>query len=249
MIICFSGTGNTLSVARRLARCLDDEVTVVDLRMLLDAPCADSYAGSRSRVVWMFPVYAWGLPGIMERLIETVSARAFGEATHWMVATCGDDVGLTPKLWRKAMAARGFHAAAAFSVTMPNTYVFLPGFNFDSPEVASGKRNRMEPRVDSIAARISGSELTGEIPADDVVPGAAPWMKTEVLRPLFNRFLTSPRGFRVDSGRCTRCSTCVRVCPLDNITMSGAGPVWADRCTFCTACFNRCPERAISWKL
>lgn len=249
MIVSFSGTGNSRDVALRLADRLGDQVTTID-RALLDSIAHGETIGlgKENRVIWVFPIYAWGLPRVVEKVMASArfeTDAVAGPTLHWMVCTCGDDIGLAHRLWRKAMAARGFKAAGAFSVAMPNTYVFLPGFDLDSPEVANAKREAMPARTDHIAAVIRTCSPTAP---DEVTEGGAPWIKSHILRPLFNRFLTSPRGFRVDRERCTGCGTCVRSCPLANINLVDRKPVWADDCTFCTACYHRCPEHAISWR-
>lgn len=249
MILCFSGTGNSLAVARRLSEALGGEEIVRVDGELLSRVARGWTPGAKdgdNRVIWVFPVYAWGVPEIVERLIGSVS---FGPAVtaHHMVATCGDDIGLTASQWRRLMAARGFAARLAFSVAMPNTYVFLPGFDWDKPKVAEAKTAAMPARVDEIARRIVTEP---DATADDVTEGALPGLKSGLLRSAFNRWLTSPRGFRVDASRCTGCGTCVRACPLANVKLGpGRRPVWGADCTFCTACFNKCPERAISWRL
>lgn len=248
MIISFSGTGNSAKVARELATLLSDKVLSVDINLLRRIADGETIAvGEPARVIWVFPVYAWGLPKVVSYIIQQIKLSDGPSATlrHWMVATCGDDIGLTAEQWRQEMHRRNFHTVAAFSVAMPNTYVFLPGFELDRAEVASTKLEAMPSRAREIAARIDSCT-----PGDNVVRGAFPWIKSRILRPLFDRFLTSPVGFHVDLARCTRCGRCRRSCPLDNITINRAkGPQWGKNCTFCTACYHSCPEHAISWSM
>ena len=253
MIICFSGTGNSAAVADRIASLLSDNILKIDMELLrLIAEGKSFEVGEPDRVIWVFPVYAWGLPKVVSRVMQTIDLLPAGRTTsHWMVATKGDDIGLTADQWRREMRLRNFNAVAAFSVAMPNTYVFLPGFSLDSPPLAAQKREGMIPRVARIAKLISAHTPAdpATAPPDDVVRGSAPWIKSKILRPLFDRFLTSPDGFYADTERCTRCGRCSRTCPLDNITIDPAkGPQWGKRCTFCTACYHACPERAIGWR-
>lgn len=47
---------------------------------------------------------------------------------------------------------------------------------------------------------------------------------------------------------CSKCGTCARVCPRDNINLDGSKPVYGSRCEFCLACINLCPQKAIRLK-
>jgi len=53
---------------------------------------------------------------------------------------------------------------------------------------------------------------------------------------------------RVDAAACSRCGTCVAVCPVQIITRDGEDQIPTIRrgCTGCFACFNHCPDGAIS---
>ena len=61
----------------------------------------------------------------------------------------------------------------------------------------------------------------------------------------------------VDPVKCTGCGCCAKVCPMDIITMEGAGaeaggsgaeqPVFASPCIKCQSCVKRCPEGALAF--
>ena len=53
-------------------------------------------------------------------------------------------------------------------------------------------------------------------------------------------------AFRADQ-TCTGCGKCVKVCPLNNITMKDKKPVWGKHCTHCMACICYCPAEAIEY--
>ena len=115
MILCFTGTGNSRLVALELQRHIGGEVVMV---------C---------------PVYSWGLPPVVNRFIRRSKIKGAHEAPHFLVCTCGDDVGRADDRWRKLVGRRGWSPRGAFSVTMPNTYVCMSGFDTDTPEVADAK--------------------------------------------------------------------------------------------------------------
>jgi len=63
------------------------------------------------------------------------------------------------------------------------------------------------------------------------------------LNTVFNR--TGLASIVKDGGKCTRCGTCARVCPLDVrrvVDGRGRGEVTAYECTLCLRCVEACPE-------
>lgn len=230
-IVYFSGTGNSRAVAEELGR----QLGCVPGRIL------DNCVGRSSEaltIVVVFPVYGWRIPPVVA---EYIASQSRGRRCV-MVATCGDDIGLVARDWRRLVLAGGGVPMGAYSVAMPNTYVFLPGFDVDSDDVALRKIALMPQRVSEIADSIRVSS-----DADDVTPGRFAWLKSRVLGWFFYRFLMNPSDFKADKSKCDGCGACRRECPMQNITADTHGrPFWGDNCAFCTACYHVCPHHAIA---
>jgi len=251
MILCFSGTGNTLDVARRLAQALGDRNLVrLEGECLLHPENFDADTPQTPDIVWAFPVYSWGVPPVVANFIRNVAdTMVFRAAKHWMLCTCGDDTGMTDRQWRRLIDSRGWISADAFSVTMPNTYTLMKGFDTDSPDIAAAKLRAMPAAVRSIAARI---RLGDAVPLPPLVRGAWPHFKSGIIRPWFERFAMSPKPFRTTGG-CTSCGLCARSCPMKNISMTAGSdgapalPHWSGNCALCLRCYHICPRRAIAY--
>ena len=236
MIFYFSGTGNSLWVARQLQESLQEP-----LYKLVDVLSSDQvYAlGDEERLGFVFPVYSWGPP---EVVLEMISRLRLSRKPSFLyfVCTCGDDAGKTAEVFCKAVERRGWTCQAGYSVFMPNTYVCLPGFDVDAPEVESRKREEAWGRVREIQVKIAGRES-----GFDCHEGSMPFLKTYVVRPLFCRFLMSARWFHA-SDACISCGICEKVCPMNNIRVDRK-PVWGKRCTQCLACYHFCPMHAVAY--
>lgn len=51
---------------------------------------------------------------------------------------------------------------------------------------------------------------------------------------------------KIDSDKCVGCGSCVKLCPMDNLSMNEGKAVASDRCTMCYRCINKCPKQAIT---
>lgn len=241
MIIYFTGTGNSSDVATRLAAMLDDS-DIVEL-------CGDTLRNAKiaaksscELVVWVFPVYSWGVPPVVVQFIKHADINGIDGAKHHLVATCGDDAGLIAKQWRKLMGNRGWSAASASTVIMPNTYTLMKGFDVDTEALALQKLENSKTRIAEIAERIKAGATDV-----DVVKGRFAWIKSKVIYPWFIRFAMSPKPFHVVDC-CTGCGLCARRCPLGNITMSNERrPCWSDNCAMCLRCYHMCPVAAVQY--
>ena len=238
MIICFSGTGNTARVAKRLSEISADRIIMIN-REFYDNPVVS--LKEDEHIVWMFPIYSWGVPPIVESVINRVKGIA-QDTRAWLIATCGDDSGYADRQWRRLVTNRGMKAIGAFTVEMPNTYVTMNGFDVDPKEKAASKVARSEERIKVIAdAIMSGSGKS------DVNRGLFPWLKSNVIYPWFVRHKMGPKYFH-PTDACKGCGTCVRSCPLSNINLIDNKPCWNDVCAFCLNCYHVCPAHAVDWK-
>ena len=238
MIFYFSGTGNSEWAARSLAAMCNDRVfSATEALGRSEVFCL----GEDEALGFVFPVYGWAPPAIIVRLIEKLRLSAQPRYVYF-VCTCGDDTGKTARLMRKALARRRWKRDAAFSLTMPNTYVCLPGFDVDSDELAQRKLSAARGRIADIACRING-RWRGK----DCYEGALPWTKTYILGFLFKHLLMSPRRFKATDS-CVKCGRCVKACPLHNVQMKpNAKPVWGENCAMCLSCYHHCPKHAIEY--
>lgn len=237
MIYCFSGNGNSMYVARQLAERLGEEVTRIDRSFINNKE--NWYGRSGGRTIWVFPVHCWGMPEPVKLLMVLMKIK---DSRHYMVATCGDDIGMTHRQWRLYAKVHNWDCAAAFSVQMPNTYTPLPGFDVDSPEVAGRKLADAPARIDHIADLIKAG-----FRGDDIVKGAFPRFKSKILYPLYMKYGIKPDRFNCDTQLCIGCGKCVEACPSENVAIIKGQHYWGVMCTQCLACYHVCPVHAINY--
>lgn len=238
MIVFFSGTGNSAYVAGYLAQALGD-TEVVNLRGKALRPPLSLHP-SCDRIVWVFPIYSWGVPPVVANYIKDVDITKDG-ITHHMVATYGDDIGYADRQWNRLIESRGWHTGVKRSVEMPNTYTAMKGFDVDPKAVESRKLSAAPARIDDIArAILSGATDT------DVHRGNWPGIKSGLIRRWFERYAMSAKPFH-PSDACIGCGICSRECPTENIAMSDRRPQWGNNCAMCLRCYHVCPRHAVEY--
>lgn len=240
MIFYFSGTGNSRYVASSLGRLLDERVVSI--------PVTDGFPRENEgkTLGFVFPVYSWAVPPNVTEFVRSLpeslweSVRKAGTDV-WCVMTCGDETGMAPEMFGRLLAEKGISLKSLWSVTMPNNYVLLPGFDVDSKETERKKLREAPGRIEDIARGISERKETR-----DFVRGPMPRIKTGLVYPLFRRWGIFPKKWR-STFACVGCGICARRCPYGNIAMKDGRPSWGNNCCSCLACYHSCPRHAVEY--
>jgi ferredoxin len=231
-IFYFSGSGNTLALARELAEKLGSAklsaITGFHGKTLRTEALAVGFA---------FPVYAFGMPRIMSDFVERLEipedAYLFG-----LCNSGGMPGNALPELAR-ILKRKGQRLACGTSVIMPSNY--LP---FGGPGADEKQQRQFGAAADKLAkfAAKVNSQKASKI---EKTP-ALPYWVTNFIHKLFQRRCGKNAGkFYVDE-RCNSCGICCRICPVGNIRMDESGrPFWGVRCEQCMACAQWCPTQAV----
>ena len=247
MILYFSGTGNSLAVARKIAEAVDDQVLPLTEAVQQDLT-------NEQRIGLVFPTYDFNMPPAVRTLVPRLKISP--NAYVFAVTTCGAQAGNSLWTLRRLLRQKGIELAYAHKIRVPDNSAIAFGRN---PNEQAWKFERFAFRLDRIIADIRGQKHERHFAWWSLAGGIMGWSFLE------NGML---RTFHpvVDEAKCIGCNTCVRVCPMENISIqqrSGliversnsvngltgkAGQVAniGDQCTICLACVHACPQQAIS---
>lgn len=233
VVYYFTGTGNSLAAAKRIARALG-ETEVVGIASLSNS--ADVIVPEADRVGIVCPVYDCGVPVMVAGFAGRLDLSRAGY-TFAVVTMGGMGVSALRQLDGILRERRGRGLDAAFAVRMPGNFPPL------SRPPADRKRDAILAAADERLREIAAAIESGRA----VRPGFAP-VSGLVKALSYGSLAKSAHGageaFSV-SGACTGCATCAEVCPAGNITLAGDRPAWGRQCELCCACLHFCPVEAI----
>jgi ferredoxin len=232
-IYYFTGTGNSLAAARKVAAVLGD-CGLEPIASLKDT--AGKIVPQVDRVGIVCPVYDAGVPRIMAEFVERLDLSRAGY-TFAIVTMGGMGVSALHQLNTILRKGQGRNLDAAFAVKMPGNF----------PPVgrppAGENKDAILAAADKHLAEIAYTIDEGIV----VPPGFSPvssLMRCLLYPPFFKNVHDGDRNFSV-SDACTSCGICAKVCPAGNITLANDRPSWQHRCELCCACLHFCPVEAI----
>ena len=233
LILYFTGTGNSLMVAKAIAKHLGDTD-------LLHFSKVNEHSLKRPVDVLglVFPVYWNGLPLLV---LNTISAlKGLNPQYIFSVVTHAGGPGQVQSQLQVELQKNGLELNAGICLEMPSNYII----GYDAPSDSSIQSDLANAeRVLSQFSEIVKSNQEHRPRAD-----FPPFSRTTSA---YQRFIAtvheSDSNFWVDEN-CTECGLCEEICPVQNIELETGGPIWNHLCEQCLACINWCPEGSIQYK-
>ncbi len=233
MIYWFSGTGNSLAVARDIARGVGG-ANLVPIAAHRERPVkVDGTVGI------VCPVYFYGLPLVVRDFLRQLDA---GQADYVFVAlTSGGFPGNAPAQARTLLRRAGRAPDAIFSVPAPGNYIAM----YDVPSGDARQRSVSEAQA-AVQQAAASARSRARV---SVRPPLAARATNALFAATFGRWFAATcrrqdRKFEVTDA-CTKCGACIRACPVANIEPVDGHPRWCGRCEQCFACIHWCPVAAI----
>lgn len=261
-IYYFSGTGNSLIVAKNIAKEASAELISIPKVMNRERMQIDAES-----IGIIFPSYLaalCGLPLIVERFIKKIDNI---ESLHiFAVCTCGgyECFNALPSLNRlqQIIKSCGGKLAAMYSVRLPMNnldYDHIPIHITRDQEVII---NRSKAKIEDICHRIIKKKGTKykvlKVLFSISMKPLFKLMRQPIINDLkkkakepfssvmdyFELIPLTDKSIIVDD-KCIGCGACAKVCPVNNIKIVGKKPEFQHRCEMCFACDEWCPSNAV----
>ncbi|MBN2733810.1 MAG: EFR1 family ferrodoxin [Methanomicrobiaceae archaeon] len=233
IIYYFTGTGNTLAVARGIAEELGD-VQLIPIRKSVHPEEGHDEADA---IGIAFPVYFLNIPDIVRDFVENI--RFYDDSYVFGIATCGEQPGGALFRLKELLEEKGNTLSAGFSFVMPENYIGPVDLMGDALH-REKKFAAASERYPEIAAKVREQVVSVPEGTDSVL------MKTggRIMKTVMTSVYRTPCHLHT-AKTCNRCGTCAQICPTGNITVSADKVSWGKDCVQCYACIHWCPKEAV----
>lgn len=248
-IYYFSGTGNSLVVARDIAARLNAKlISIASLR-------GERVQTDADMIGIVFPVHNVVNGGVPSVIREFAANLAPGRSAYiFAVCTCGGGSGEALANIDKILRTDGRKLAAGFTVKMP--------FNcapFTKSEEQLKRFQDWEQTLVEICETVAARH-EHKIKSTNSVVKVLVWPLGLIMHSIilgnYRKLAKAPclafddAVSQVDQSyawddKCDGCGICAKVCPVANIEMADNRPVWLHHCESCLACLVWCPHQAI----
>ncbi|HOC58787.1 MAG TPA: EFR1 family ferrodoxin [Smithellaceae bacterium] len=232
-IFYYTGTGNALWTARKIAQRLPDSQLTSICRVRMQNPAFDA-----PTIGLVFPVHIWGVPPPVVDFIE--HGKFDSQAYIFAVAVNAGQVAATLLQLEKLLLSRRLRLSSGFSLDLPSNYI------------PWGGAITQEKQQKKFAAALHKMERIGQVVQNrqELLPDKGPFWQnilfTWIYRMSRPHVAGMDKSFLADE-KCNKCGICEKICPAENIRIIQGKPTWQHACEQCFACIQWCPQEAIQY--
>lgn len=231
-VIYFSGTGNSLYTAQRIA-----SETDANLLSMASLVRKNTYKIDSDTVILVFPVFIWQPPTLVMDFIRKMQMKP--HSSLYALCTYGGMLSRSLKVLEKTARESGLPYKGGFAVNLPGnaqtTYDVFP----------KEKQEKMFSNAEDAFPEIADAIKSKRATKSKTNLGIFGYLFTYSLAPkMIAGIHEADKGFyRTDA--CTNCGICEKVCPVHNLSIENGVFNYSHRCELCLACMQWCPEKAL----
>lgn len=233
----YSGTGNTLHVAREIQKRVSN-TKLIPTVSLLDK---DKFECKCDSAGILFPINAFSIPRVVEDLLKKADFSKCSYVFALSTRLCAKSV--FEKI-EGILKKNNSFLNGEFSVETPENYLKV----FPIPDEKEIKRmeEKLQRELDGICEKIKDQK--DYFQRDKGALRVVSKTLFPIVRFLYNKtnYFNFENKFFVDD-KCISCGTCEKICLSGKIILKEGKPFWQKEveCYKCLACINFCPAQAI----
>ncbi|WP_018751956.1 EFR1 family ferrodoxin [Paenibacillus sanguinis] len=227
MIIYFSGTGNSLSMAKLLSRLLNEPILHINAALQRYSKMDEAKIGI------IFPVYCCDIPDPVAHFVEKMEFNP--SAYIYGIATCGGDAGNALYSLSKLLTKKNLKLSYGREITMTDncTPLISPPTVYYGSSISNQKNLAEQIASDISQNRIDTSTISYGLKNTLTHAAISGFVLDKLLKKSVNYDL------------CVHCGTCQKICPQNNIKIEAGKIEFGKACVQCLACVHWCPNAAI----
>ena len=233
-VICvYSGTGNTLSLAKRF-----NGAEILDIIRINEG--REELPEDTVRLGIFFPVYMGGVPyPVREFIDKSLSSRDNSSLGYiFALITCGGGGKNAEWIIDRLLQEKGLGLSYALSIKFPDYYMPLVK-KLPDEEKTKEILDKAESKIKKAIEDIEKEEIR--------LPRKPLFGKT--IMKFSSRVTPSPVDSKMKTGeKCIGCGFCASICPEGNIEVKEGKADFGEKCLHCYACYNFCPNKAIEYE-
>ncbi|MDR1122973.1 MAG: EFR1 family ferrodoxin [Endomicrobium sp.] len=234
-IYCFTGTGNTYLVAKKIANDLQDNGYLTNVKNMTKF---EPQKIDLSHTIGIgFTVVFWNTFPVVKDFINSLPQ---GNNTEIFVFTTMGDFSLNAATnFGCILKNKGYDVIGAKDFLMPNNFIAIQ------------KKEKNIFKIEKAYKKI-------EIFAKQLIDGNAKSCKTNLFFKFFftiTNFITNRWRIKIfqkiikfdlNKDKCIKCKLCFEICPVKNIQIKNDYPIFKEmKCQLCMRCISYCPTHAI----
>lgn len=242
-IYYFSGTGNSLYVAKELQKLIPE----ADLIPIAGVLKSDNMKTKGDNVGFVFPCHGLTIPIPVREFLKKVNVKS--SDYFFAIATRGGTIFRGFPIIDKFLNKQGKSLNATFVIDMGMNDPKLESFTVPTKEELKDIEINIQQKLEVIKKTIIHQENY----QDDISGvtfsrfGLFNYILERLIPFLVHRIASKVKNYFYSDSKCTGCGICEKVCPSQKITMEDNKPLWQRNvdCYMCYACLNFCPTEAI----
>jgi len=239
-IYYFSGTGNSLHVAKELQKRIP-ETKLIPIVSILNKDIIKSCSDT---VGFVFPIHLAMAPAPVMKFIKKLDLRS-AEYLFAIATRAGSQHRAFIDL-KNILKKKGKSLDSFFTLNMASNDPKFEDWQAATEEKIAELESEVQNKLDSIEKTVLNKEKSREKDTDFTVSMPSFPILSKIL-PFLNRFYNVE--FYADE-KCKSCGTCEKVCLSGKVKIIYGKPVWQKdvQCFSCHACLNYCPEHSVQIK-
>ena len=241
-IYYFSGTGNSLHVAKELQK----RIPGTNLIPIVSLLKKDIIETNGETVGFVFPIHGMTVPIPVKKFTKKLDLKST-KYIFTIAARAGSQHRAFIEI-EKILKKRGKSLNSYFTLNMASNDPKFKGWQPATSEKIAKLESEVQNRLDSIRKIIINQENSREEDSN-FIPVSYVLERLILLGMAYAEYNGAKDYFYSDS-KCTGCGTCEKVCLSGKIKMVDNKPVWQEnvKSYMCYACLNYCPVHAVQIK-